>query len=92
MYSNLGTHLKTYVYSLAIPITASSVSLVVAPLVVLPDRHHPTVSHLCLPGLDSTLHSSISFFHTVFGYCLDPYVVVSFLFVLEPKDIFEVLL
>jgi transcription initiation factor TFIID subunit 2 len=59
------------VYSLAIPITASSVSLVVAPLVVLPDRHHPTVSHLCLPGLDSTLHSSISFFHTVFGYSLD---------------------
>ncbi|XP_024402345.1 transcription initiation factor TFIID subunit 2 isoform X1 [Physcomitrium patens] len=67
VYSNEGTHLKTYVYSLPIPTAASYVSLVVAPLVVLPDRHHSNVSHLCMPGLEATLNSSINTFHTVFS-------------------------
>jgi hypothetical protein len=66
VFSREGTHLKTYVYSLPIPTTASFVSLVVAPLVVLPDRHLSNVSHLCLPGMDATLNASISTFHTVF--------------------------
>lgn len=70
MYSNEGTHLKTYVYSLPIPTAASYVSLVVAPLVVLPDRHHSNVSHLCMPGLEATLNSSINTFHTVFRFIL----------------------
>lgn len=68
VYSKQGTHLKTYVYSLTIPTVASSISLVVAPLIVLPDRHNPTVSHLCLPGYESTLQCSVSFFHSVFRY------------------------
>lgn len=68
VYSKEGTHLKTYVYSLSIPIAASFVSLVVAPLVVLPDRHHSNVSHLCMPGMDATLNASVNTFHSVFRY------------------------
>ncbi|XP_024359807.1 transcription initiation factor TFIID subunit 2 isoform X2 [Physcomitrium patens] len=67
VYSKEGTHLKTYVYSLSIPIAASFVSLVVAPLVVLPDRHHSNVSHLCMPGMDATLNASVNTFHSVFS-------------------------
>jgi transcription initiation factor TFIID subunit 2 len=67
VYSKQGTHLKTYVYSLSIPTAASFISLVVGPLVVLPDRHNPTVSYFGLPGYIPELQCSVSFFHSVFS-------------------------
>jgi hypothetical protein len=72
VYSKQGTHLKTYVYSLSIPTAASFISLVVGPLVVLPDRHNPTVSYFGLPGYISELQCSVSFFHSVFRCFFEP--------------------
>ncbi len=72
VYSKQGTHLKTYVYSLSIPTAASFISLVVGPLVVLPDCHNPTVSYFGLPGYISELQCSVSFFHSLFRCFFEP--------------------
>ncbi|KAL2651150.1 hypothetical protein R1flu_019278 [Riccia fluitans] len=63
VYRDEGSFLKTYAYDLSIPTTASYISLVVAPLVVLPDRSNPTISHMCMPGDSTKLQCTVNFFH-----------------------------
>ncbi|KAL3700556.1 hypothetical protein R1sor_018578 [Riccia sorocarpa] len=63
VYRDEGSSLKTYAYDLSIPTTASYISLVVAPLVVLPDRSNPLISHMCMPGDSTKLQCTVNFFH-----------------------------
>ncbi|BBM98136.1 transcription initiation factor TFIID subunit 2 [Marchantia polymorpha subsp. ruderalis] len=63
VYRDENSSLKTYAYDLSIPTTASNISLVVAPLVVLPDRSNPMISHMCMPGDATKLQCTVSFFH-----------------------------
>lgn len=58
--------MKTYAYSLTIPITANYVSVLVAPLVVLPDRSNVMISHMCMPGEVSRLQHTVNFFSPLF--------------------------
>ncbi|CAM6102974.1 unnamed protein product [Calypogeia fissa] len=67
VYSAAGPHLKTYAYSMSIPITANYISLVVAPVVILPDRSNVTISHMCMPGDASRLQCTVNFFHLLFS-------------------------
>ncbi|KAG9136034.1 hypothetical protein Leryth_022471 [Lithospermum erythrorhizon] len=62
---------KTYVYKLNVPVAAQWISLVVAPLEILPDRHNGILSHMCLPGDLSKLRNTMSFFHGAFSYYED---------------------
>ncbi|KAJ7565528.1 hypothetical protein O6H91_02G064000 [Diphasiastrum complanatum] len=71
IFSTEDRHLKTFVYSLEIPTAASFISLVVAPLIILPDRQNSLLSHMCMPGKTSQLQCSVSFFHSVFSFYED---------------------
>lgn len=77
--SKEGTHLKTYVYSLDVPVAAQFISLVVAPLEVQPDRQNASISHFCTLGSLSQLQCTVSLFHTVFSFYED-YLGASFPF------------
>ncbi|KAJ4835519.1 Transcription initiation factor TFIID subunit 2 [Turnera subulata] len=59
---------KTYVYRLDVPVAAQSISLVVAPFQIIPDRHVGLISHMCLPANFSKLQNTVEFFHNAFNF------------------------
>lgn len=59
---------KTYVYRVDIPVSASWISLAVAPFEVLPDLQNPLLSHISLPANVSKLHNTLGFFYTAFRF------------------------
>eukprot|EP00250_Pteridium_aquilinum_P006300 c16246_g1_i1 orf=741-4946(+) len=77
--SKEGSHLKTYVYNLDIPVEARFISLVVAPLEVQAERQNTSISHFCIPTRGLHLQCTISFFYSVFSFYED-YLGASFPF------------
>lgn len=59
---------KTYVYRVNIPVSASWISLAVAPFEVLPDLQNPLLSHICLPANLAKLRNTVGFFYTAFRF------------------------
>ncbi|PKI70371.1 hypothetical protein CRG98_009251 [Punica granatum] len=59
---------KAYVYRVDIPVSASWISLAVAPFEVLPDLQNALLSHMCLPANIAKLQNTVGFFYTAFSY------------------------
>ncbi|KAF6168935.1 hypothetical protein GIB67_038432 [Kingdonia uniflora] len=61
----------TYVYRLNVPVTAEWISLAVAPLEILPDRHIGLLSHMCMSPSFSMLRNTVGFFHNAYSHYED---------------------
>ncbi|KAK1287753.1 hypothetical protein QJS10_CPB19g01579 [Acorus calamus] len=71
---------KTFVYKLTSPVSASWISLAVAPFEIFPDRYNGgIISHMSLPSHLSRLQNTVVFFHSAFRHYED-YLSASFPF------------
>ncbi|KAI4319190.1 hypothetical protein MLD38_032820 [Melastoma candidum] len=59
---------KTYVYKLDVPVSASWISLVVAPFQILPDPRNGLISHMCLSTNISKLQNTVGFFYSAYSH------------------------
>lgn len=70
-------------YKLDVPVSASWISLVVAPFEILPDPRNGLISHMCLPADVSKLQNTVGFFYSAYRFVC--YVLIAFCIIILQK-------